>query len=118
VRLKYFLYVLLFVATFLVAFWLLVVGFDIAEGQEPGYPGPYPGPYLPLVMHEWDGTPLPLPTSTPSDVPTSTPCDKCWTCNDVACYEFCLESCGCYVDDTGNWCVPCAGCEGGVRCRE
>lgn len=114
-RLIFFLYVMLFTATFLGALALMLALFDTVAGQEEGYPGPYPGVYLPVMAN--DRPPLPLPTSTPSQPPTPDVCDQCWTCNEVSCYEMCLESCGCYFDEGGNWCVPCSGCEGGVQCR-
>jgi hypothetical protein len=128
-RLIFFLYVVLFTATFLGALALMLALFDTVEGQEDGYPGPvgYPGAHLPVVMNGWDDSqptltplplPTPLPTSTPSTPPTETPCDKCWTCRIVPCYEDCLENCGCFFDEENNWCVPCDTCEGGVRCRD
>ena len=119
-----FLYAVIFMATFLAILALMVASFDIAEGLEGGYPGPpYPGANLPLVVNDWDlsvptlPVPTSLPTSTPTQPPTEAPCDMCWTCNTIPCYEFCLESCGCFFDEAGKWCVPCIECEGGVRCR-
>lgn len=119
-----FLYVVIFVATFLAIAALMVASFDIAEGQEEGYPEPEPYPgYVPVMANDWDVSvptlpaPTPLPTSTPSPPPTEGPCDMCWTCNTIPCYEFCLESCGCFFNEAGKWCIPCIECEGGVRCR-
>jgi hypothetical protein len=123
---KYLGFVAIFVVTFLLAFGMLVLLMSAGQASGlDGYPGPYPGLHHPLVTNGWDGSPPtptlpppPMPTSTPSAPPTDTPCDRCWTCNDVECYQSCQESCGCYFDEGGSWCVPCTTCEGGVRCRD